>query len=122
MNILGIETSCDETSAAVVYQGKKVLSNIVSSSLKEHVPYGGIIPEIASRRQLEFINRICARSLSAAGLDLKQIDAIAVTRNPGLIGSLLVGLSFARALRIALPPPPAPGRRLRAPPFSPFLV
>ena len=105
MNILGIETSCDETSAAVVSQGKKVLSNIVSSSLKEHVPYGGIIPEIASRRQLEFINRICARSLSTAGIGLKQIDAIAVTSNPGLIGSLLVGLSFARALSFTIRKP-----------------
>jgi N6-L-threonylcarbamoyladenine synthase len=105
MNILGIETSCDETAAAVVFKGKTVLSNIVSSSLKEHAPYGGIIPEIASRRQLEFINRICARSLSKAGLGLKKIDTIAVTSKPGLIGSLLVGISFARALSFALHKP-----------------
>src|SRR3989338_824266 len=121
MNILGIETSCDETSAAVVYQGKKVLSNIVSSSLKEHVPYGGIIPEIASRRQLEFINRICARSLSAAGLDLKHIDAIAVTRNPGLIGSLLVGLSFARALSFAIRKPLVLVNHIKAHAYANFL-
>ena len=101
MNILGIETSCDETAAAVVADGKQVLSSLISSSLEEHVPYGGIIPEIASRRQLEYINGICARALAKAGMSLKEIDAIAVTAKPGLIGSLLVGISFARALSFA---------------------
>jgi len=105
MNILGIETSCDETAAAVVRNGKNVLSNIVISSLKEHAPYGGIIPEIASRKQLEFITTICEQSLSKAKLSLKDIDAIAVTNQPGLIGSLLVGISFARALSFSIGKP-----------------
>ena len=101
MNILGIETSCDETAAAIVQNGRKVLSNTVVSSLKEHSKFGGIIPEIASRRQLECIQAIVDQSLKEAGMTLKQVDAIAVTKEPGLIGSLLVGLSFARALSFA---------------------
>ncbi len=98
MNILGIETSCDETAAAVVSDGVKVHSNIIASSLKDHQRFGGIIPEIASRRQIEFIDGVVAESLAMARMDLKDIDVIAVTRAPGLIGSLLVGLCFARAL------------------------
>jgi N6-L-threonylcarbamoyladenine synthase len=98
MNILGIETSCDETAAAVVSDGVKVLSNCVASSLKDHQRFGGIIPEIASRRQIEFIQGIVGEALSQARMTLKDIDAIAVTRAPGLIGSLLVGLCFARGL------------------------
>lgn len=105
MNILGIETSCDETAAAVVKNGRTVLSNIVVSSLKDHAAYGGIIPELASRRQLEFIQTIVAQSLREARLPLKQIDAVAVTVSPGLIGSLLVGIAFARALSFALKKP-----------------
>lgn len=105
MNILGIETSCDETAAAVVKNGRTVLSNIVVSSLKDHAVYGGIIPELASRRQLEFIQTIVAKSLQKARLTLKQIDAVAVTASPGLIGSLLVGIAFARALSFALKKP-----------------
>jgi N6-L-threonylcarbamoyladenine synthase len=102
MKILGIETSCDETSAAVVCDGVDVLSNVVVSSLKEHVKYGGIIPEIASRRQIECINPVVSQALSEAKTGLDDIDAIAVTTSPGLIGSLLVGISFARALSSAL--------------------
>ncbi|MDE2027971.1 MAG: tRNA (adenosine(37)-N6)-threonylcarbamoyltransferase complex transferase subunit TsaD [Candidatus Omnitrophica bacterium] len=98
MNILGIETSCDETAAAVVSGGANVRSNVVATSLKDHQHFGGIIPEIASRRQIEFINGVVAESLGRAGLALGDIDAIAVTRSPGLIGSLLVGLCFARGL------------------------
>ncbi|MEI7998661.1 MAG: tRNA (adenosine(37)-N6)-threonylcarbamoyltransferase complex transferase subunit TsaD [Candidatus Omnitrophota bacterium] len=98
MNILGIETSCDETAAAVVKNGVKVLSNVVASSLKDHASYGGIIPEIASRRQIESIHSVVTEALTAAKMSLKDIDAIAVTVKPGLIGSLLVGVSFARAL------------------------
>lgn len=98
MNILGIETSCDETAAAVVCDGVKVLSNVVVSSLKDHQRFGGIIPEIASRRQIESIHGVVTESLSQAGLTLENMDAIAVTKSPGLIGSLLVGLCFARAL------------------------
>ena len=102
MNILGIETSCDETSASIVRNGRVVLSNIVATSLKDHQKYGGIIPEIASRRQLEFINIVTTRALTAAGLSLKQLHAVAVTESPGLIGSLVVGRSFAHSLSFAL--------------------
>ncbi|MGE0267253.1 MAG: tRNA (adenosine(37)-N6)-threonylcarbamoyltransferase complex transferase subunit TsaD [Candidatus Omnitrophota bacterium] len=98
MNILGIETSCDETAAAVVQDGRVIRSNIVVSSLKEHQKYGGIIPEIASRRQLECIQAVVEQALDTARISLEQIHAMAVTSHPGLIGSLLVGLSFSRAL------------------------
>ena len=98
MNILGIETSCDETAAAVVKDGVEVKSNIVATSLKEHQRFGGIIPEIASRRQIEFISPVVSRALETAGLTFDDIDAIAVTKTPGLIGSLLVGISYANAL------------------------
>jgi N6-L-threonylcarbamoyladenine synthase len=98
MNILGIETSCDETAAAVVCDGVKVLSNFIATSLKDHQYFGGIIPEIASRRQIEYIHWVVGESLTKAHMTLKDIDAIAVTRSPGLIGSLLVGLCFARGL------------------------
>jgi N6-L-threonylcarbamoyladenine synthase len=101
MNILGIETSCDETAASVVRDGKIILSNIVASSLKEHQKYGGIIPEIASRRQIESIHTVVQSALKEASVPLTDIDAIAVTQFPGLIGSLLVGISYARALSFA---------------------
>jgi N6-L-threonylcarbamoyladenine synthase len=100
-HILGIETSCDETSAAVVTDGCFVHSNVVASSLRDHQKYGGIIPEIASRRQLELISLVVASALEKAKMSLTDIGAIAVTCNPGLIGSLLVGISFARALSFA---------------------
>ena len=98
MKILGIETSCDETAAAVVSDGVKVLSNVIATSLKDHQRFGGIIPEIASRRQIEYIQWVVAEALSQSKTELEGIDAIAVTRAPGLIGSLLVGLCFARGL------------------------
>ncbi len=98
MNILGIETSCDETAASVVSDGVKVLSNVIATSLKDHQRFGGIIPEIASRRQIEFIHGVVGESLAKAQMTLKDIDLISVTRAPGLIGSLLVGLCFARGL------------------------
>ncbi len=105
MKILGIETSCDETAAAVVADGVKVFSNVIATSLKDHQRFGGIIPEIASRRQIEFIHGVVAEALGQAKTALKDIDAIAVTRAPGLIGSLLVGLCFARALSRAAKKP-----------------
>jgi N6-L-threonylcarbamoyladenine synthase len=103
--ILGIETSCDETAAAVVTDGTRVRSHIVASSLKDHERFGGIIPEIASRRQIEFIDGVVSESLARASMEMKDIDAIAVTRSPGLLGSLLVGLCFARGLGRALGKP-----------------
>ena len=121
MNILGIETSCDETAAAVVKNGRNVLSNIVVSSLKEHARYGGIIPEIASRRQLEFITAVCEQSLSVAKLKLKDIDVIAVTNQPGLIGSLLVGISFARAMSFSMNKPLISVNHIKAHAYANFL-
>ena len=121
MNILGIETSCDETAAAVVRNGTFVLSNIVASSLKEHAQHGGIIPEIASRRQLEFIHAITERSLAKAGLKLKNIDAVAVTNQPGLTGSLLVGISFARGLSFAINRPLIDVNHIEAHAYANFL-
>ncbi len=105
MNVLGIETSCDETGASVVVDGCHVLSNIVATSLRDHAQYGGIIPEIASRRQLELIQLVVADALDKAKLKFSDIDLIAVTRKPGLIGSLLVGISFARALSYSINKP-----------------
>ena len=105
MNILGIETSCDETAASVVKDGRDILSNVVATSLKEHQKYGGIIPEIASRRQIESIHTVVQDALKDASMSLDDIDAIAVTQSPGLIGSLLVGISYARALSFAASKP-----------------
>lgn len=105
MIVLGIETSCDETAASVVKDGRKILSNVVSSSLALHKEFGGIIPEIASRAHLETINFVVKKALEKAGKKLKDINLIAVTSNPGLIGSLLVGLSFAKALSFAIKKP-----------------
>lgn len=100
MNILGIETSCDETAAAVVVDGRWVRSHVVATSLKDHAAYGGVIPEIASRRQMEYILPVVEQALAKSELIWDEIDAIAVTQKPGLAGSLLVGISFARALSL----------------------
>lgn len=105
MLILGFETSCDETACAVVKNGRLILSNVIATSLKEHRKFGGIIPEIASRRQLELINAVTQSSLEKANVTLNDINAIAVTKSPGLIGSLLVGISYARALSFATQKP-----------------
>ena len=102
MMVLGIETSCDETSAAVVKNGRKLLSNEVASSLKFHKKYGGIIPEIASRLQLETITEVTESAIREARIKLKDIDLISVTSGPGLLGSLLVGVSFAKSLSVSL--------------------
>ncbi|MFA5114682.1 MAG: tRNA (adenosine(37)-N6)-threonylcarbamoyltransferase complex transferase subunit TsaD [Candidatus Omnitrophota bacterium] len=101
MHVLGIETSCDETSAAIVRGGRKVLSNVVSSSLSLHCRYGGVIPEIASRMQLETIAAVTEAAFKKAAVGLNDIDAISVTSGPGLLGSLLVGISFSRALGLS---------------------
>ena len=122
MNILGIETSCDETAAAVVRDGRKMLSNVVASSLKEHQRYGGVVPEVASRRQLEYIQPVVDEALEEAGLSLKEIDALAVTKEPGLIGSLLVGISFARALSAALDKPLVEVDHIKAHVYANFLA
>jgi N6-L-threonylcarbamoyladenine synthase len=122
MNILGIETSCDETSASVVRNGRVVLSNVVATSLKDHQKFGGIIPEIASRRQFEYINSVTARALETAGVALKDLDAIAVTESPGLIGSLVVGRTFALSLSYALNKPLIKVNHIEAHVYAGYLV
>ncbi len=97
MLILGIDTSCDDTSAAVVEDGKKIISNIVSSQSDIHAKYGGIVPELASRRHIEMIIPVVDEALKTGGLSLSDVSAVAVCHGPGLIGSLLVGCSFAKA-------------------------
>lgn len=101
MYTLGIETSCDETGAAVIKNVSGVCSNVISSSLARHVPFGGVIPEIASRAHLESISFVTDSALKGAGVSLDDIKLICVTESPGLIGSLLVGISFAKSLSIA---------------------
>lgn len=100
MLILGIETSCDETSAAVVRDGREVLSNVISSQVPLHQKYGGVVPELASRRHLELILPVIREALDRAGTRLDEIGLIGVTRGPGLIGALLVGISAAKALAL----------------------
>jgi N6-L-threonylcarbamoyladenine synthase len=103
--VLGIESSCDECAAGLVADGRRILSNVVYSQLKEHAPFYGVVPEIASRRHIESISDVVSRALREAGQELSRVDAIAVTYRPGLIGSLLVGLSFAKGLALALDRP-----------------
>jgi N6-L-threonylcarbamoyladenine synthase len=101
MRVLAIETSCDDTGAAVILDGRKILSNIVSSQVPIHQKYGGVVPELASRKHIESIVPIVTEALETAKVSLKEIDGIAVTQGPGLVGSLLVGLSFAKSLSFA---------------------
>jgi len=98
MIVLGIESSCDETAAAVVRDGRNLLSNVIASQISEHSKYGGVVPEIASRKHMEAIIPVILQALDDAGMGLSDIEGIAVTRGPGLVGSLLVGLSVAKAL------------------------
>ncbi|MBQ9239607.1 MAG: tRNA (adenosine(37)-N6)-threonylcarbamoyltransferase complex transferase subunit TsaD, partial [Treponema sp.] len=98
MKVLGIETSCDETAAAVVEDGKTILSNVVATQIPFHEAYQGVVPEIAGRKHAEWIEPVVARALSEASLTLSDIDAVAATNRPGLMGSLLVGLTFAKTL------------------------
>ena len=113
MKILGIESSCDETAAAVVENGRKVLSNVIATSLEEHKLYGGVVPEIASRRHAESISGVVEEALKNADCKIEDIDAIAVTYAPGLIGSLLVGVNFAKSLALAGEKPIIPVHHLR---------
>lgn len=113
MKILGIESSCDETAAAVVENGREVLSNVIATSLEEHKLYGGVVPEIASRRHAESISGVVEEALKQAGCTMNDIDAVAVTYAPGLIGSLLVGVSFAKGLSQATNTPLVPVHHLR---------
>jgi N6-L-threonylcarbamoyladenine synthase len=99
--VLGIETSCDETAAALVMGGSDVVSSVVSSQIDLHVPFGGVVPEIASRAHLELLNPVIARAIVEAGVDERRIDAVACTVGPGLIGALLVGVAAGKALALA---------------------
>jgi N6-L-threonylcarbamoyladenine synthase len=102
MYTLGIETSCDETACAVLRNGNEIIANVISSSLAKHQPFGGVVPEIASRHCLEAIDAVYQEALRAAKLKPGQIDLIAVTQGPGLVGSIFVGVSFAKALSFSL--------------------
>ncbi len=113
MKILAIESSCDETAAAVT-DGRRVISNIVATQIDEHRIYGGVVPEIASRRHTEAISHVCDEALSAAGITYSDIDAVAVTFAPGLIGALLVGVNFAKGLALSLGVPLIPVHHLRS--------
>ena len=135
MIMLGIETSCDETSVGIVENDVRILSNVVASQVKEHGLYGGVVPEIASRRHTESISGVARQALDDAGLDLSDIDAIAVTNAPGLVGALLVGVNFAKGLAYAARKPLVAVHHLRghiaslylscqelAPPFIAYVV
>ena len=114
MKILGIESSCDETAAAVVEDGRKVLSNAVATQIEEHKLYGGVVPEIASRRHAEAICGVVDQALTDAGCTIDDIDAVAVTYAPGLIGALLVGVNYAKGLSFATGKPLVPVHHLRS--------
>ncbi len=113
MKILGIESSCDETAAAVVEDGRVVLSNVIASQVEEHKIYGGVVPEIASRRHTEAICGVIDKALEDANCKIEDIDAIAVTYAPGLIGALLVGVNYAKGLSLATNIPLVPVHHLR---------
>ena len=98
MLVLGIESSCDETAAAVIELGRVIRSNIVASQIETHAPFGGVVPELASREHLDAIVPTVTSALSEAGVKLEALGGIAVTQGPGLIGSLLVGISYAKSL------------------------
>lgn len=114
MKILGIESSCDETAASVVEDGRTVLSNIVASQVEEHKIYGGVVPEIASRRHTEAISGVVRAALGDAGCTIRDVDAVAVTYAPGLIGALLVGVNFAKGLSYSSERPLVPVHHLRS--------
>lgn len=105
ITILGIESSCDETAAAVVVNGRKVLSNIIATQMKLHAEYGGVVPEIASRKHVEAVIPVIDKALKEASISFHEVDAIAVTYGPGLVGALLVGLTAAKAIAFALGKP-----------------
>lgn len=113
MYILGIESTCDETAAAVVQDGRKVISNVISTSVKEQALYGGVVPEIASRRHCEYISATVEKALADANMTLAEVDAVAVTFAPGLIGAVLVGVNYAKGLAYGGGRPLVPVHHLR---------
>jgi N6-L-threonylcarbamoyladenine synthase len=122
MTILGIETSCDETSVALVRDGREILSNLVASQIDLHAKFGGVVPEVASRKHVEFINPALHEAITEAKVGFDDIDAIAVTHGPGLIGSLLVGVCAAKALGYVHNKPVLPINHLEGHIYANFLV
>ncbi len=120
--VLGIETSCDDTACAVVDGEGRVLSSVVSSQLAAHRPYGGVVPEIASREHLRAWPPVSEAALGQAGIGLGEVGAVAATRGPGLVGSLLVGLSLGKAIAYALGRPFFAVHHLEGHLYSPFLA
>jgi len=121
MLVLGIESSCDETAAALLEDGKSILSNVVASQIETHRSFGGVVPELASREHLRNIGYVVHKAFSDAGRSYDRIDGIAVTQGPGLIGSLLVGLSFAKAMAFALKKPLVPINHIEGHIYSAFI-
>ena len=113
MYILGIESTCDETAAAIVQDGRTLVSNVISTSVKEQALYGGGVPEIASRRHIEYISPTVEKALADANMTMADVDAVAVTFAPGLIGAVLVGVNFAKGLAYASGKPLVPVHHLR---------
>ncbi len=113
MKILAIETSCDETAAAIVEDGRKIISSVVNTQIEEHKKYGGVVPEIASRRHIENITSVVEQAFLDANMQSNEIDAIAVTAAPGLIGAVLVGVNFAKGLAMSLEKPLIPVHHIR---------
>lgn len=122
MLILGIETSCDETAASVVKNGIDIISNVISSSIKRHKKYGGVVPEIATRHHVENIDKVIGSSLYEAGLKIKDIDAVAVTDGPGLAGALLTGISCAKAISFRINKPLIAVDHLKAHIYSAIMI
>jgi N6-L-threonylcarbamoyladenine synthase len=122
MKVLGIETSCDECSVAVVEDGKRILSNVVATQIEFHKPYYGVVPEIASRKHLEWIDPVMDEALGQAGIALEDLDVIAATYRPGLVGSLLVGLCYAKGLALAAGKPFVGVDHIQAHLYAPHLA
>ena len=113
MNILSVESSCDETAVAIVRDGREILTDCIASQVEIHKLYGGVVPEIASRKHIEAIYALADQALETAQLTRKDIDAVAVTYAPGLIGAVLVGVNFAKAAALALDVPLVPVHHIR---------
>jgi N6-L-threonylcarbamoyladenine synthase len=122
MRILGIETSCDETAAAVVEDGRRIVSSIVSTQAAIHSPFGGVVPELASRHHIENICPVVSEAMAAAGMDYPALDAVAVTQGPGLVGSLLVGVQAAKGLAFMHGKPLVPVHHIAGHLQAPFLA
>ena len=121
MKVLGIETSCDECAASIVENGRIIQSNVIATQLDLHQPYQGVVPEIASRLHTEWIQSVVAQSLDEAGMTVSDLDAVAAANRPGLVGSLLVGLSFVKGLAFSLGLPFVGVDHVRAHLYAPHL-